>query len=66
MKSDGRPARCPLKSRIGDAIFVVLCAYGHNIRKILAHPRFFSALLLDLIVTVIQDGRAHRRKARTA
>ena len=39
MKSDGRLARCPLKGRIGDAVFAVLCACGHNIRKVLAHPR---------------------------
>ena len=39
MKSDGRLARCPLKGRIGDAIFAVLCACGYNIRKILAHLR---------------------------
>lgn len=36
MKADARLARCPLKGRIGDAIFAVLCAYGHNIRNILA------------------------------
>jgi len=39
MKTDGRLSRCPLKGTIGDAIFAVLCACGHNIRKILAHLR---------------------------
>ncbi|SFH48493.1 transposase, IS5 family [Palleronia marisminoris] len=39
MKTDGRLTRCPLKSTTGDALFAVLCARGHNIRKILAHLR---------------------------
>jgi IS5 family transposase len=39
MKTDGRLSRCPLKATIGDAVFAVLCACGHNIRKILAHLR---------------------------
>ncbi len=33
LKTDARPARCALKGTIGDAIFAVLCACGHNIRK---------------------------------
>jgi transposase, IS5 family len=36
IKSDSRLARCTLKGSIGDALFAVLCACGHNIRKILA------------------------------
>jgi IS5 family transposase len=39
MKTDGRLSRCPLKGATGDALFAVLCACGHSIRKILAHPR---------------------------
>lgn len=39
MKTDGRLSRCPLKGTIGDAVFAVLNACGHNIRKILAHLR---------------------------
>jgi IS5 family transposase len=66
MKSDGRLARCPLKGRIGDAVFAVLCACGHNIRKILAHIRVLWALLLDLIVTVIQGERTHHRETLVA
>ncbi|SEN86263.1 transposase, IS5 family, partial [Paracoccus alcaliphilus] len=53
MKSDGRLARCPLKGRIGDAIFAVLCACGHNIRKILAHIRAFWAFVIRLILGII-------------
>ncbi len=43
MKTDGRLARCPLKGTIGDALFAVLNACGHNIRKILAHLRAWLA-----------------------
>ena len=39
MKTDGRLSRCPLNGTIGDAVFAVLNACGHNIRKILAHLR---------------------------
>ena len=49
MKSDGRLARCPLKGTIGDAIFAVLCACGHNIRKILAHLRALLAAILAAV-----------------
>lgn len=66
MKSDGRLARCPLKGRIGDAVFAVLCACGHNIRKILTHLRAFWTQLLNLIVTAIQGERTHHREALTA
>ena len=46
MKTDGRLTRCPLKGTTGDAIFAVLCACGHNIRKILAHLRAILALVI--------------------
>ena len=36
MKTDVRLSRCLLKGTNGDALFAVLCACGHNIRKILA------------------------------
>ncbi|RWR25505.1 IS5 family transposase [Sinirhodobacter populi] len=52
MKSDGRLARCPLKGRIGDAIFAVLCACGHNIRKIIAHIRALWALVFRFILPI--------------
>ena len=53
MKVDGRLARCPLKGRIGDAVFAVLCACGHNIRKILAHLRALLSLILQLIAPIL-------------
>ena len=66
MKADGRLARCPLKGRIGDAVFAVLCAYGHNIRKILVHLRVLWALLLHLIAAIICRERALHRQALAA
>lgn len=62
MKSDGRLARCPLKGRIGDAVFAVLCACGHNIRKILAHLRTLWTLLLHLIAAIIWGERTLHRE----
>jgi len=66
MKSDGRLTRCPLKGRIGDAVFAVLCACGHNIRKILAHLRAFCFLLLHLIAAMIRPKTPHQREALVA
>lgn len=59
MKTDGRLARCPLKGTIGDALFAVLCACGHNIRKILAHLRAWLALIVAAILAAqtITDKR---------
>lgn len=37
MKTDGRLSLCQLKGTIGDALYAVLCACGHNIRKTLAY-----------------------------
>ena len=53
MKTDGRLTRCPLKGTQGDAIFAVLCACGHNIRKILAHLRAILALFIAAILAAI-------------
>ena len=53
MKTDGRLSRCPLKGPIGDALFAVLCACGHNIRKILAHLRAWLASMIALIWVAI-------------
>ena len=66
MKSDGRLARCPLKGRTADAIFAVLCACGHNIRKILAHIRAFWILLLYLIAAIIRGERTLHREVLAA
>ena len=66
MKMDGRLARCPLKGRIGDAVFALLCACGHNIHKILAHTGALWALLLHLIAATIWRERALHRQALPA
>ena len=63
MKTDGRLARCPLKSTTGpsrrlraiacqamDAIYAVLCGCGHNIRKILAHLRALLAAFISWLI----------------
>ena len=51
MKTDGRLSRCPLKGIIGDAVFAVLNACGHNIRKILAHLRAWLAWIIAVLRT---------------
>jgi IS5 family transposase len=52
MKTDGRLSRCPLKGTIGDATFAVLCACGHNIRKLLAHLRAWLAWIIATLWAV--------------
>jgi transposase, IS5 family len=51
MKTDGRLSRCPLKGTVGDAVFAVLNACGHNIRKILTHLRVWSAWIIAVLWT---------------
>jgi IS5 family transposase len=34
LKTEGRLDRCPLKGQLGDAMFALLCAAGHNLRMI--------------------------------
>jgi len=53
MKTDGRLTRCPLKGTPGDAIFAVLCACGHNVRKILAYLRALLAFIIAAILASI-------------
>lgn len=58
MKTDGRLSRCALKGTIGDAFFAALCAYGHNIRKILAHLRSW---LVWIIAALLAANNASAR-----
>lgn len=51
MKTDGRLSRCPLNGTIGDAVFAVLNACGHNIRKILAHLRVWLSWIIAVLCT---------------
>ena len=66
MKTDGRLTRCPLKGTTGDALFAVLCACGHNIRKILAHLRALLALLIAAILGAITLDNPHTTGAAAA
>ena len=59
MKTDGRLTRCPLKGTFGDAVFAVLCASGHNIRKILAHLRALPALLIGVVLSAFRPDHPH-------
>lgn len=52
----------PLKGATGDAIFAVLCACGHNIRKVLAHLRLWLACIIATIWAAA--GRANPRFQR--
>jgi IS5 family transposase len=61
MKTDGRLARCPLKGTLGDALFAVLCACGHNIRKILAHLRAWFAWMIAVIIAAKTDPNEQRQ-----
>jgi IS5 family transposase len=49
--TDGRLSRCHPKGTIGDAIFTILNACGHNIRKILAHLRAWLAWIIAVLWT---------------
>ena len=53
MKSDGRLARNFLKGVSGDAMNALLCAAGHNLRKILKKLRLFYAFCLRLVMQLI-------------
>jgi len=60
MKTDGRLTRCPLEGTAADAIFAVLCACGHNLRKILAHLRAVLALFIAAILNAIWQRPDHQ------
>jgi IS5 family transposase len=49
MKTEGRLNRCTLKGQLGDAIFALLCAAGHNLRLILNFLRNFWPYLLAML-----------------
>ena len=55
--ADGRLTRCPLKGTTGDALFAVLCACGHKIRKMLAHLRALLTLLIGAILSAFKADR---------
>ena len=54
MKSDGRLGRNFLKGQIGDEMNAILCAAGHNLRKILNKLRLFYAQQIWLLERMIE------------
>jgi IS5 family transposase len=66
MKTDGRLSRCPLKGTIGDALFAVLNACGHNIRKILAHLRAWLAWIIATILNAVSHPARQYQAAASA
>ncbi len=62
MKTDGRLSRCPLKGSIGDTLCAVLCACGHNIRKILAHliRACLAAIIAAILNATYHPGRQYQ------
>lgn len=62
MKNDGKLGRCHLKGQRGDAINVILCAAGQNIRKRLRWLYFawlwlMPEAVLRLVAAIKQDER---------
>ncbi len=53
MKMDGRLGRNWLKGALGDALHVVLCGAGHNIRLLLKKLRLFCARPLGWVLQVM-------------
>lgn len=48
MKTDGKLSSCTLKGQLGDAMFALLCAAGHNLRLILKFLRDFWLYFLSI------------------
>ncbi len=55
MKTDSRLTRCTPKGTAGDAIFVVLCACGHNIRRIPARLRAILVLFIAAMLGTFEQ-----------
>jgi IS5 family transposase len=54
MKSDGRLGRNFLKGKVGDEMNAILCAAGHNLRKILNKLRLFYAQQIWLLERLVE------------
>jgi IS5 family transposase len=67
MKTDGKLGRCFLHGELGDALNVILCAVGQNIRKLLRW--LFCVCLLSMIERCsplpkpIQSSKLHSPRA---
>ncbi len=53
-KSDGKLGRNWLKGVLGDAQNAILCAAGHNLRKILAHLRRLFVLVWAWLMATLR------------
>ena len=53
-KSDGKLGRNWLKGALGDAQNAILCAAGHNMRKILAHLRRLFVLIWTWLLVALR------------
>jgi IS5 family transposase len=60
MKTDGRLSRSPLKGTISDALFAILCGFGHNIRMILAYLRALLAMMIAAILSKFSRQNRNR------
>ncbi|MDQ6972808.1 MAG: IS5 family transposase [Mariprofundaceae bacterium] len=54
MKNDGYLGRCYLKGVEGDAMNVILCASGHNLRKILNWLMFFARFVRGSLMRILK------------
>lgn len=66
MKTDGRLSRCGLKGTVGDTLFAVLRACGHNIRKTLAHLRAWLVWIVAAVLNEVHlQGRQYQAVTTT-
>ena len=56
MKMDGRLDKNPLKGALGDALHVVLCGAGHNIRLLLKKLRLLCPEIRELILACLAQS----------
>lgn len=64
MKMEGRLNRCTLKGQLGDAMFALLCAAGHNLRLILNFLRDFWAYFLALLFLLPTDTKQRQSQLK--
>lgn len=65
-KTDGQLSRCPLNGTMNDAVFAILNACGHNIRRRLAHLRAWLAWILAVRSTAETKPNCRYLTADTA
>lgn len=63
LKSDGRMRRCSLKGVLGDSANVLLCACGHNLRKLLRRLCFSPKNRSDTALSALQDALLAEERA---